>query len=533
MAKVLRMPKLSDTMTEGVIAVWHKKVGDTVKEGELLAEVDSDKATMEVEAYESGTVLYIGANAKEAIAVDGIMAIVGSPGEDFSSFLGNGAAPSVAPVAEKAPSTITVESPKVDTSNIKAKIIRMPKMSDTMTEGTIEKWHKKIGDKVKSGELMADVTTDKATMELESYEDGTLLYIGVEEGKAIPVDAILAIVGEANADYKALLAGGSGVPSSTKVETTQAAAPTQSISTSTNSASDSSRVKASPLAKKIAADKGIDLKLVTGTAEGGRITKKDIESFTPSASKPATTASKETSKSTAITSSVVGVESFEEVTVNSMRKVIAKRLGESLFTAPHFSLTMEIDMDKAVVARKSMNDFAEAKISFNDMVIKAVAHAIRKHPKVNGSWLGDKIRYNHHIHIGVAVAVEDGLLVPVVRFADSKSLTQISSEVKDLGSKAKNGKLQPNDWAGNTFTISNLGMFGIEEFTSIINQPDVCILSVGAIRQVPVVKDGEIKIGNTMKITLSCDHRVVDGAVGSAFLVTLKGLLEDPVRILA
>ncbi|MDX2188510.1 MAG: 2-oxo acid dehydrogenase subunit E2 [Bacteroidota bacterium] len=527
MAEILRMPKLSDTMTEGIIAKWHKKVGDSVKSGELLADVDSDKATMEVESYETGTILYLGAKEKEAVLVDGVIAIVGKPGESIADLLSglNGStqksAETVAPKAE------TVVAPaKADTSNIKANIIRMPKMSDTMTEGTIEKWHKKVGDKVKSGELLADVTTDKATMELESYESGTLLYIGVEEGKAVIVDGILAIVGEPYADYKALL----NEPVATvKVE----AAPTSPTPSSApvvqshSAANEGDRVLASPLAKKLAADKGIDIRLVKGSADGGRIVKKDIESFVPGAAKSADLSVKSNATAT------VGLESFEEVPVSSMRKVIAKRLGESLFTAPHFSLTMEINMNKAVEARKSLNEWAEAKISFNDMVIKAVAHAIRKNPKVNGSWLGDKIRYNHHIHIGVAVAVEEGLLVPVVRFADNKSLTQISAEVKELGGKAKAGKLQPNDWAGNTFTISNLGMFGIEEFTSIINQPDACILSVGAIKQVPVVKDGGFVVGNIMKVTLSCDHRVVDGAVGSQFLVTLKGLLEDPIRMMA
>lgn len=531
MAEILRMPKLSDTMTEGTIAVWHKKIGDNVKEGELLAEVDSDKATMEVEAYATGTVLYLGAKEKEAVAVDGILAIVGKAGEDISALLGGGSAPA-APVAAAAATPASVATaPAVDTSAIKAKIMRMPKLSDTMTEGVIAAWHKKVGDKVKSGELLAEVDSDKATMEVESYETGTLLYIGADAKQAVPVDGILAIIGEPGADFKALLNAGSA-PAAAPAQASQAPVASAPQAVTPAAVISDERIKASPLAKKIAADKGIDLKLVHGSAEGGRITKKDIENFKPSAA-PAAAPAKEASKGAAITPSVVGVESFEEVPVSSMRKVIAKRLGESLFTAPHFSLTMEINMDKAVEARKSMNEWAEAKISFNDMVIKAVAHALRKNPKVNGSWLGDKIRYNHHIHIGVAVAVEEGLLVPVVRFADGKSLTQISAEVKDLGKKAKEGKLQPNDWAGNTFTISNLGMFGIEEFTSIINQPDVAILSVGAIKQTPIVKDGQMVIGNIMKVTLSCDHRVVDGAVGSQFLVTLKGLLEDPVRILA
>lgn len=531
MAEILRMPKLSDTMTEGVIAVWHKKIGDSVKEGELLAEVDSDKATMEVEAYATGVVLYLGANAKEAVAVDGILAIVGKQGEDISALL-NGSTKTAAPQTTSTPVNEPIASAKIDTSNIKAKIMRMPKLSDTMTEGVIAAWHKKVGDTVKSGELLAEVDSDKATMEVESYESGTLLYIGANAKEAVAVDGILAIIGEPGADFQALINsnGATQAPvSSATAEQKASVSVNNPVATVT---SGDERVKASPLAKKIAADKGIDLKLVHGSAEGGRIVKKDIEGFKPSASNATSAPSKETPKST-ISAAAVGVESFEEVPVSSMRKVIAKRLGESLFTAPHFSLTMEINMDKAVENRKSMNEWAEAKISFNDMVIKAVAAAIRKNPKVNGSWLGDKIRYNHHIHIGVAVAVEEGLLVPVVRFADNKSLTQISAEVKDLGKKAKEGKLQPNDWAGNTFTISNLGMFGIEEFTSIINQPDVAILSVGAIIQKPIVKNGEIVIGNTMKVTLSLDHRVVDGAIGSQFLVTLKGLLEDPIRILA
>ncbi|MDX2195058.1 MAG: 2-oxo acid dehydrogenase subunit E2 [Cytophagales bacterium] len=523
MAEILRMPKLSDTMTEGVIAAWHKKIGDAVKEGELLAEVDSDKATMEVEAYASGTVLYLGANAKSAIPVDGILAIVGKSGEDISALI-SGSTGGTSSVQTPV-NTDTKLAKTIDTSHIKAKVIYMPKMSDTMTEGTIEKWHKKVGDKVKSGELLADVTTDKATMELESYEDGTILYIGVEQGKSVPVDGVLCIVGEQGADYKALLEAGkpSTTPNTSAVQTPDVPNQSVHVQVSTNTASNGSRIFASPLAKKIAADKGIDLSQVQGTADGGRIVKKDLENY-----KSASSAAKVVSNTVP-----TGSESYEEVAVSQMRKTIARRLGESLFTAPHFSLVMEINMDKAIEARKSVNEYAEAKISFNDMVIKAVAATIRKHPKVNGQWLGDKMRYNHHIHIGVAVAVEDGLLVPVVRFADTKSLTQISGEVKELGAKAKSGKLQPNDWAGNTFTISNLGMFGIDEFTSIINQPDVCILSVGAIKQTAIVKDGQLTIGNIMKVTLSCDHRVVDGAIGASFLQTLKALLEDPVRILA
>ena len=537
MAIAITMPKMSDTMTEGVIAAWHKKVGDKVKEGDLLAEVETDKATMELESYESGTLLYIGTKQNEAALVDGIIAIVGEPGEDFSALLGKSDAPKAEPAKQEATPEAVV--PKVDTSNIKATVVTMPKMSDTMTEGTIEAWHKKVGDKVKSGELLAEVATDKATMELESYEDGILLYIGVEAGKAIAVDGVIAVIGEAGADFQALL-NNHGAPVAAKAESVSTpvaakaeveSAPVANTSAPEASASTSSdsRIKASPLAKAIAKEKGIDLTSVSGSGEFGRIVKKDLDN----ASAPKVVAPTVSAPAKSNVAPAVGVESYDEVPVNSMRKTIARRLGESLFTAPHFSLTMEINMDKAIEARKSINDFMGGKVSFNDMVIKAVAAAIRKNPKVNSSWLGDKVRYNHHIHIGVAVAVEDGLLVPVIRFADSRSLTQINEEVKDLAGKAKNKQLQPKDWEGNTFTISNLGMFGIEEFTSIINQPDTCILSVGAIKQTAIVKDNQLVIGNVMKVTLTCDHRVVDGAVGSGFLVTLKGLLEYPVIIIA
>jgi len=531
MAEIIRMPKMSDTMTEGVIAAWHKKVGDKVKSGELLAEVETDKATMELESYFDGTLLFIGVKEKAAVPIDGVIAIIGKAGENIDELLkqvaGNGGSAAAAPAKEVAAQTAAPAAPAVDTSKIKAEVIRMPKMSDTMVEGTIVAWHKKVGDAVKSGELLAEVATDKATMELESYETGTLLYIGVKEGEAVVVDGILAIIGEKGTDYTPLLAAKS---TPAQAAPTQAAEPAAvataaASSTTSNAASHGGRVLASPLAKKIAKDKGVDISQVQGSGEHGRIVKKDIESFTPSAAKPAAAKG-------ASTPAVSGVESFEEVPVSQMRKVIAKRLADSLFTAPHFYLNMEIDMDKAIEARASINEVAAAKISFNDIVIKATAAALKKHPMVNSSWLGDKIRINHHIHIGVAVAVEDGLLVPVVRFADSKSLSQISAEVKDLGGKAKNKKLQPQDMSGNTFTISNLGMFGIEDFTSIINSPDACILSVGAIKQTPVVKNGQIQIGNVMKLSLACDHRVVDGAVGSAFLQTLKGLIEDPVRIL-
>jgi pyruvate dehydrogenase E2 component (dihydrolipoamide acetyltransferase) len=549
MAEIVKMPKMSDTMEEGVIAVWHKKVGDKVESGELMAEIETDKATMDYESYNDGTVLYLGAAEGEAVAVNGVLAIVGEEGEDYQALLNGSAAPAeaAAPAAEVETTSATAATAEaVDTSSINAEIVRMPKMSDTMEEGVIAAWHKKVGDTVESGELMAEVETDKATMEYESYNDGTVLYLGANEGEAVKVDGILAIVGEAGADYQALIdadAQGTSAPDEAKatpapaqaaapesVEAPATAAATAPVATSNSNG----RIKASPLAKKLAADKGIDIAQVSGTGEGGRIVKRDIESFVPAAQlAPAQAAGDATAPAQPISlPQVVGEESFEEIKVSQMRKTIAKRLAESKFTAPHFYLTMEINMDKAIEARKSMNEISPVKISFNDMVIKAVAAALRKHPKVNSSWLGDKIRYNHHIHIGVAVAVDEGLLVPVVRFADNKTLSHISAEVKDLGAKAKNKELQPQDWEGNTFTISNLGMFGIEEFTAIVNPPDSCILAVGGIKQTAVVKDGQLAVGNVMKVTMSCDHRVVDGAVGSAFLKTFKEFLEDPIRIL-
>ncbi len=536
---------MSDTMEEGVIAQWHKKVGDTVESGELMAEIETDKATMDYESYNDGTVLYLGAAEGEAVQVEGILAIVGEAGEDYKALL-NGASSdetAEAPAAEAAP-----EAPAetVDTSAVNAEIVRMPKMSDTMEEGVISQWHKSVGDSVESGELMADIETDKATMEYESYNDGVVLYLGAKEGEGVKVDDVLAIVGEAGADYELLLkaeaAGGSAsqdAPAETPAPAASTAAPAASTPAPAASpaapiASENGRLKASPLAKKLAADKGIDIRQVTGTGDGGRIVKKDVENFVPAAApaKEAAPAKTDAAPAPIALPKVVGEESFEEVRVSQMRKTIAKRLAGSKFQAPHFYLTMEINMDKAIEARKSMNEVSPVKISFNDMVIKAAAAALRQHPAVNSSWLEDKIRINHHIHIGVAVAVDEGLLVPVVRFADNKPLSHISAEVKELGGKAKSKKLQPDEMTGNTFTISNLGMFGIEEFTAIINPPDACIMAVGGIKQTAIVKDGELAIGNIMKVTLSCDHRAVDGAVGSAFLKTFKSLLEEPVRLL-
>jgi len=547
MAEVIRMPKMSDTMEEGVIASWLVKEGDKVKSGDILAEVETDKATMELESYEDGTLLHIGVKEKEAVPVDGVIAIIGEEGEDIKGLLkeieeGGGSSDNGEASKEEDTSSDEAESAEeIDTSDINASIITMPKMSDTMTEGTIASWQKKVGDKVESGDIMAEVETDKATMELEAYEDGTLLYIGVEEGDSVEVDGVLAIVGEKGADYEKLLKahkakqkgeekqeGKKEEPKAEKQEATkQEESKPQATQDTTTSGG---RVKASPLAKKMAEEKGYDISKIPGSGDNGRIVKRDVENYTPAKEVVQEAAAEQ--GTTFNIPQVVGEESYEEQNVSQMRKTIAKRLAESKFTAPHFYLTMEINMDKAIEARKSMNEYAPVKISFNDIVIKAVAAALRQHPKVNSSWLGDKIRYNKHIHIGVAVAVEEGLLVPVVRFADSKNLSHISAEVKQLASKATNKELQPHEWEGNTFTISNLGMFGIEEFTAIINPPDSCILAVGGIKQTAVVKDGELVPGNVMKVTLSCDHRVVDGATGAAFLQTLKGLLENPVRIL-
>lgn len=532
MAEVIKMPKMSDTMTEGVIAAWHKKVGDQVKSGDILAEVETDKATMDLESYEEGTLLYIGVKEKDSVPIDAVIAIIGKKGENIDSILqnikgggknGNGQKAEAAPVKEEP------AEESIDTSNINAEVIRMPKMSDTMTEGTIVAWHKKVGDKIKSGDLLAEVATDKATMELESYEDGTLLYIGVKEGDAVPVDAIIAILGEKGTDIEPLLKASSKAPkkeTSNNKESSSASTAAASSSQGSSS-SDTDRIKASPLAKKIAKEKGIDIRQVQGSGEHGRIVKKDIEEF-----KGTPAASQSSSKPSASSASAIGQESFEEVAVTQMRKTIARRLGEIKFSAIEIFLTMEINMDKAIEARNSINEVAPAKVSFNDMVIKAVAAALKVHPKINSSWLGDKIRYNHHVHIGVAVAVDEGLVVPVIRFADSMGLSQISGAVKDLAGKAKNKKLQPAEMEGSTFTVSNLGMFGIDQFTAVINPPNACILAIGGIKQTAVVKNGQLVPGNVMKVTLTCDHRVVDGAVGSAFLQTLKSYLEDPVRIL-
>ncbi len=546
MAEVINMPKMSDTMTEGVLAKWHKKVGDKIKSGDVLAEVETDKATMDMESYWDGTLLYIGVEEGQAVPIDALMAIVGKEGEDYKELLEaskGGAAKAEEPKAEdKKEEAAPAQGAGLSEEELSAKgitVIRMPLLSDTMTEGVIAEWHKKVGDKVKDDDVLADVETDKATMEVMGYATGTLLHIGVQKGEAAKVNGIIAIVGPEGTDVSGILAAGDApaAKSASKEESPKVAeAPKEEAAPAAVSNANGGRIIASPLAKKIAKEKGIDLAQVAGSADGGRIIKKDVENFTPSAAPakadaPAT--SSEKAAAAPVIPTYVGEERYTEKPVSQMRKTIAKRLGESLFTAPHFYLTISVDMDNAMAARASINDVAPVKVSFNDIVIKAVAVALKKHPAVNSSWGGDKIRFNEHTNIGVAMAVEDGLLVPVVRFADGKSLSHISAEVKEYGAKAKAKKLTPADWEGSTFTVSNLGMFGIDEFTSIINSPDGAILSVGAIQAVPVVKNGAVVPGNVMKLTLGCDHRVVDGATGAAFLQTLKQLLEAPIRLLA
>ena len=537
MAEVIRMPRMSDTMTEGVLVEWHKKVGDKVKPGDLLAEVETDKATMELESYNEGTILYLGVDKGKSVQVEGILAVIGKEGEDYKTALEN---TKIAPVIEQ--KATVAETPKAEIVQQQivslpagAKEIRMPLLSDTMTEGKIIAWNKKVGDIVKADDALADVETDKATMEVVGYEDGTLLYIGVEAGNAAKINEIIAIVGKAGTDVSAYVAAEKAGQSA--VSSTPSPGAVQEVSASLEPTIHNSplttdqRIKASPLAKKLAADKGINLAQVNGSGDGGRITKKDVDGFAPSVlNSPSSMTTAPTKLSTF--NPQLSMENHTDIPLTQMRKVIARRLGESKFSAPHFYLTMEINMDNAITSRVSMNEVSPVKISFNDMIIKASAMALRKHPDVNSSWMGDFVRQNHHIHIGSAVAMPEGLIVPVIRFADSKTLSQIAADANELYTKAKEKKLQPQEFSGNTFTISNLGMMGIEEFTAIINPPDSAILAVGAISEKVIKKGDGFAVTNVMKLTLSCDHRSVDGAVGAAFLQTLKKYLENPVTML-
>ena len=539
MAQVINMPRLSDTMEEGVVAKWLVNIGDKVSEGDILAEIETDKATMEFESFHDGVLLHIGINEGETAAVDTLLAIIGEKNEDISSILN--------PEIKKDSAQLdlvdqineteknnddsrleTIEDSKGLSTNFE--IIKMPRLSDTMEEGTVSNWLVKVGDKVNEGDILAEIETDKATMEFESFYEGTLLHIGINEGETATVDSLLAIIGDENADFSSAL---SNIETDTKpeekptdIEDVTDPETLNSDVTIDNNLDSIDRIFISPLAKKIALEKNIDLNLIKGSGENGRIVKSDIDNFVPKVKE--TKDLKVISQPTSLKSS----ESFDEIENSQMRKVIARRLTESKFSAPHYYLSVEFDMNNTIAFREQYNTLPDTKISYNDIVVKACAISLKKHPKVNSQWFSEKIRINHHVHIGVAVGVSDGLLVPVIKHANDKSLTQIGSEIKDMAVRSRDKKIKPEEMEGSTFTISNLGMYGIHEFTSIINQPNSAILSVGSIIKKPVVKDEKILVGNTMKLTLACDHRTVDGVTGSEFLETLRGFIENPVTML-
>ena len=533
-------------MTEGTVASWLKKVGDKISEGDILAEIETDKATMEFESFNSGTLLYIGIKEGESAPVDSLLAIIGKEGEDISSLL-NSPAPE-AKVAEDANHIVlepTANNPQPAAALPKGVVVvTMPRLSDTMTDGTVATWLKKVGDKVAEGDILAEIETDKATMEFESFNAGTLLFIGIPEGGTAPCDSLLAIIGPEGTDISGIAENFKSGANPAAVETAKQTVldPTtdnQQPATINEqpTATSNERVFVSPLAKKIAEEKGINLSQVSGSGENGRIIKSDVENFTPSAtaqnSQPNTVAQPQAEVATARPFAAAGEKLTEEIKNSQMRKIIAKRLAESLFTAPHYNLVIEVTMDEAMKSRVIINSVPDTKVSFNDMVIKASALALKKHPKINSQWREDSILINYHVNIGVAVAVEDGLVVPVLPFTDAMSLSQIGGNVRDLAGRAKSKKLLPSEMEGSTFTISNLGMFGITEFNSIVNQPNSAILSVGAIVEKPVVKNGQIVVGNTMMLSLACDHRTIDGATGAQFLQTLKQYIENPVTMLA
>ena len=543
MAIIVNMPRLSDTMEEGTVASWLKKVGDKVEEGDILAEIETDKATMEFESFNEGTLLHIGVQEGETTMVDELLAIIGDEGEDISALLANPTAAveeTTKETTEETTEDVVEAVAETNSTDIPEGVIvvTMPRLSDTMEEGTVASWLKNVGDTVEEGDILAEIETDKATMEFESFNEGTLLYIGLQEGESANVDDLLAIIGPAGTDVSAVAAnfsaGATAVEEATPQESQKATAPVIKETPKADAApvatpvavapvsNTTGRLHISPLARKMADDKGIALNQLVGSGENGRIIKRDVENYTPAA------------VSTASTAKFVptGQEDFEEIKNSQMRKTIAKRLGESKFTAPHYYLNVEFDMDNAMAFRAQYNTVPDTKISFNDIIVKACALALRQHPQVNSQWFADRMKLNNHVHVGVAVAVEDGLVVPVVRFANEQSLPQIGAAVRDFAGRARNKKLTPQEMDGSTFTVSNLGMFGIESFTSIINQPNSAILSVGAIVQKPVVKNGQIVVGNTIKLTLACDHRTVDGATGAQFLQTLKGYVENPVTML-
>lgn len=541
MATIIKMPRLSDTMTEGTVATWLKKVGDKINEGDMIAEIETDKATMEFESFNDGTLLYIGIKEGESAPIDSLLAIIGDEGEDISALISGGA--TAAPAIDETPATNAktevVAAPTAAKLPEGVIVVTMPRLSDTMTEGTVATWLKKVGDTVSEGDMLAEIETDKATMEFESFNEGTLLYIGIKEGESAPIDSLLAIIGPAGTDISGIASGFSAGGSATEAtEEAKPATAEKAAPAVQEPAADGQRIFASPLAKKIASDKGIQLGQVKGTGENGRITKSDVENFTPQAASAPAAASAAPAKTESAAPAAkpyvpAGQIATEEIKNSTMRKIIAKRLGESLFTAPHYNLVIEVTMDEAMKSRVIINSVPDIKVSFNDMVIKASAMALKKHPKINSQWTADNIIINYHVNIGVAVAVEDGLVVPVLPFTDGMSLSQIGTSVRDLAGRAKNKKLLPTEMEGSTFTISNLGMFGITEFNSIINQPNSAILSVGAIVEKPVVKNGQIVVGNTMMLSLACDHRTIDGATGAQFLQTLKQYIENPVTMLA
>ena len=553
MATVITMPRLSDTMTEGTVATWLKKVGDKISEGDILAEIETDKATMEFESFNSGTLLHIGIPEGETAPVDALLAIIGNEGEDISELLNGKSSDSKAEVKEDVSHATEIpnveEQLKSETKSTELPkgvvVVTMPRLSDTMTDGTVATWLKKVGDKVSEGDILAEIETDKATMEFESFNAGTLLHIGIQEGETAPVDSLLAIIGPAGTDISGVsgnFSSGSSNSTESKSEGSSEDKATEAKEEKSDSVAEikttNGRIFASPLAKKIAEEKGINLNDVKGSGENGRIVKSDVEQFTPAKheAKAESTSAPVPSQTQAAAPKVTAPArevAVEEVKNSQMRKVIAKRLSESKFTAPHYYLKIEVTMDAAMESRGVINALPDTKVSFNDLVIKASAMALKKHPKVNSQWKDDVTIINHHVNIGVAVAVEDGLVVPVLKFTDLMSLSQIGGSVRDLAGRAKNKKLQPAEMEGSTFTVSNLGMFGIVEFTSIINQPNSAILSVGSIVEKPVVKNGQIVVGNTMMLTLACDHRTVDGATGAQFLQTLKQYIENPVTMLA
>src|SRR5690554_370866 len=541
MAEIITMPRLSDTMTEGTVATWLKKVGDKVLEGDILAEIETDKATMEFESFYEGTLLYIGIQEGETAPVDSVLAIVGEEGEDYKALLsGNdNKAEESKQTTETSENKDNNDKAAAETADEPAgeipedvEVITMPRLSDTMTEGTVASWLKKVGDKISEGDILAEIETDKATMEFESFYAGTLLHIGIQEGETAPVDDILAIIGPDGTNVDAVLQakkGGGATQEKTSESTVKKEAEKPASSEEKTEKKTEGRIFASPLAKKIAQEKGINLSEIKGSGENGRIVKSDVENFTPTAKSE----TKEAAKASTQVFVPAGESQVEEMKNSQMRKTIARRLSESKYTAPHYYLTIEIDMDNAIASRKTINSLPHTRVSFNDMVVKACAMALKKHPRVNSQWTDNNTIINHHVNIGVAVAVDDGLVVPVVNHADLMSLTQIGVAVKELAGKSRDKKLQPKEMEGSTFTVSNLGMFGIKEFTSIINQPNSAILSVGAIVEKPVVKNGQIVVGNTMTVTLACDHRTVDGATGAEFLQTLRNYIENPVTMLA